>query len=292
MVVYNFSCQGSFALDQGVKSWDPSTVFGITNPDTRGFTCVGYAPSCGRRCRNPIAQCNRQKVFDMLDEIALLSPNSRAVTLKLAKIAFLSLCVRNHRGQVEEVVSEWQTRISSMKPHAAEAKSRRVDGDANSLQTSLRNAALRSSRQTPQTHSSQKPTTSAKTSPTSAGEEQRKQGIQEKRRQEQERLRKEKLKKEEEEREREAEKKRRQRASERKQEEEERLKRAKAAKEKKEWEKAWKSYIEGWDIFRGMSLHLTHIRTGIDIRSLRYRIDSRIKYSFRYPLARERWSIQ
>jgi hypothetical protein len=202
----------------------------------------------------------------MLDEIALLSPNSRAVTLKLAKIAFLSLCVRNHRGQVEEVVSEWQTRISSMKPHAAEAKSRRVDGDANSLQTSLRNAALRSSRQTPQTHSSQKPTTSAKTSPTSAGEEQRKQGIQEK--------------------------KRRQRASERKQEEEERLKRAKAAKEKKEWEKAWKSYIEGWDIFRGMSLHLTHIRTGIDIRSLRYRIDSRIKYSFRYPLARERWSIQ
>jgi hypothetical protein len=44
MGIQTFSRQNSFALEQEC-SWDPAAILGIINRDTRGFTCVGYAPS-------------------------------------------------------------------------------------------------------------------------------------------------------------------------------------------------------------------------------------------------------
>ncbi len=271
MVVYNFARQSSFALDQGASNWDPSTILGIINPDKRKFTCVGYAPSCGRRCRKEIAQSNQQKVFDMLNEIALLSPHSRAVASKLPKIAFLSLCVRYHWDQVEEMVSTWQTKISSMKPRAARVKSWRVDEDDAIQNTTPRCAASRPGQKIPPASSPHVPRASARIRPTQAEKEQRRKEEQDKKRREQEELAAEKLKKEKEEkeekeklarekkqkkekqeRERQAENERMRRAAERAREEKERLKRAEAAREKKELAEAWEKYIGGWDTFRGM----------------------------------------
>jgi outer membrane biosynthesis protein TonB len=188
----------------------------------------------------------------MLDEIALLSPSSCAVASKLSKIAFLSLCVRYHRGQVDEVVAQWQTKISSMKPHAGRTKSWRVEGDTSSPNMAARNAAPRATQQTPQAPSSERPRISARIRPTEAEKEQRRQEAQAKKQQEQERLSKEKQerekqekeeeeklerekkqKKEQQERERAAQNERLRKAAERRREEEERLKRAEAASEKK-----------------------------------------------------------
>jgi hypothetical protein len=285
MVVYNFSRQGSFALDQGGKIWDPRKILEITNPDTGKFTCVGFAPSCGRRCRNPIAQGNQQKVFDMLDEIALSSPSSRQVASKLPKIASISLCVRNHRSQVEEVVAEWQTILSTIKPRAARAKSWRVDEDSTSPKTAPKRAAPRASPTVQEKHQSERPRASAKPSPTPAEEEQREQKAQERKRQEQERLRRERLKREQEEHDRNAKKEQQQRKSDRKREEEDRLKRAEAMREKKEWAQAWKAYEEGWEVFRGMSLQIRHIRNSAHKCSHSNQVHSRLQHPFLHSLA-------
>src|SRR5262249_1982548 len=79
------------------------------------FTCVGYAPSKGRRCRNPINQHNRGLAYDLLDRISLLSPTSSQVAKLLPQLASLSLCLRFHQDQVNSVVSEWATRASKGK---------------------------------------------------------------------------------------------------------------------------------------------------------------------------------
>src|SRR5271169_2993440 len=100
MGIHNFSRQNSFAFEQE-SSWDPMAILEIINPDTRGFTCVGYAPSQGRRCRNPIAQCNKERVFAMLDTLELSSSSSRKVASMLPKIAALSLCRRYHQNQAD-----------------------------------------------------------------------------------------------------------------------------------------------------------------------------------------------
>ena len=83
----------------------------VINPDRGHCTCVGHAPSKGRRCQNPIAQHNRQSAFTLIDclEQDYLEKNLKKKALQ--EIASLLLCVRYHRDQAEQVAVKWHSRI-------------------------------------------------------------------------------------------------------------------------------------------------------------------------------------
>ncbi|KAE9365553.1 hypothetical protein N431DRAFT_431006 [Stipitochalara longipes BDJ] len=136
------------------KLWDPTTTLRIinTDPGYQCITCVGHAPSKGRRCRIAIRSDNRDFITNTLDEIAYLSPSSPAVLSRLRSIAAAGLCVRYHQGQVETVVMQWQRKMQQVqvevesKPQLREQKPRKAsrvgkqeyEEDVNDLKQQLR----------------------------------------------------------------------------------------------------------------------------------------------------------
>ena len=123
-----------FSSRSEAKLWDPCKTLGIINSDTGGLTCNGYAPSEGRRCRNPIQADNRTLIMRTLEDIAYLPPDSPAVVSKLRSIAGPALCVRNHQGQAGEVVMKWQGEIQHLKPKTRERKPTRLIQSGKSQQ--------------------------------------------------------------------------------------------------------------------------------------------------------------
>src|SRR5262245_871793 len=96
---------------QQAQRWDPDSAFGIGNPDRCGaFTCVGWAQTQGRRCRNRIAGHNQDAAWEILDELSRMSPLdvSEIQTSELKKAARYALCRRYHQDQVDWVVREWK----------------------------------------------------------------------------------------------------------------------------------------------------------------------------------------
>ena len=91
------------------KRWDPIETLGIINPDRDCLTCVGYAPSCGRRCRNPINQANRASAFQLLKDLENIDPSTTNIKPQLRRLAGLTLCLRYHQNQVSPVVDEWMS---------------------------------------------------------------------------------------------------------------------------------------------------------------------------------------
>lgn len=84
------------------------------DPQVNRFSCVGYAPSKGRRCMNPVAAHNRAIFADTLYELAGSDlEDSPARIQSLEKLAATGLCVSLHRPQAAEVASRWNRRISS-----------------------------------------------------------------------------------------------------------------------------------------------------------------------------------
>lgn len=102
------------------KLWNPTKVLGIinTDPGYQRITCIGYAPTQGRRCRNPINASNRAIIMETLDEIAYLQPDSHAVKSQLRAIAGPALCVRYHQNQAATVVKQWKENIKQIKPRS------------------------------------------------------------------------------------------------------------------------------------------------------------------------------
>jgi len=96
---------------QQAQRWDPDSAFGIGNPDRWGaFTCVGWAPTQRRRCRNPIAGHNQDAAWEILDELSSMRPLevSETQTDKLKEAAGYALCRRYHQDQVDMVVRKWK----------------------------------------------------------------------------------------------------------------------------------------------------------------------------------------
>ncbi|OCK98242.1 uncharacterized protein K441DRAFT_464242, partial [Cenococcum geophilum 1.58] len=89
--------------------WDPIETLEIINPDRNCLTCVGYAPSCGRRCRNPINQANRASAFQLLKDLENIDPSMTNIQPQLCRLAGLTLCLRYHQNQVGAVVDEWMS---------------------------------------------------------------------------------------------------------------------------------------------------------------------------------------
>lgn len=102
---------------KGAKLWDPVKILGIINSDPgyQCITCIGFAPSQRRRCRNPINASNRSHIFDVLEDLSYLDPVTPAVTQKLRSIAGSALCVSLHQGQAETVLQKWIDKIDELK---------------------------------------------------------------------------------------------------------------------------------------------------------------------------------
>jgi hypothetical protein len=115
MVGYTQFSRDSAPADRK-KLWNPSKTLGIINmdPGYQCITCIGYAPSQRRRCRNPIRKDNRDFITETLDEIAYLHPNNPAVMSRLRAIASPALCVRYHQNQDETVLKQWQSKIQQL----------------------------------------------------------------------------------------------------------------------------------------------------------------------------------
>jgi len=84
--------------------WDPDTVIPLINPVKGWGTCVGFAPSKGRRCWNRKSPLLASRI---LNDLAELSPSSAAASPRLLDAAESMLCWL-HGDQADKVISEWK----------------------------------------------------------------------------------------------------------------------------------------------------------------------------------------
>lgn len=89
------------------QPWNPAEVLQIEN-DKR---CVGFAPSKGRKCQNPINQGNFARCVAILAEMSRMEPNVHVLKLLLERLAEHALCVRYHRDQADAMVKKWSAKI-------------------------------------------------------------------------------------------------------------------------------------------------------------------------------------
>jgi hypothetical protein len=105
------------------KLWDPIATLDIINPDRGRLTCVGHAVTCGRRCRNPINQANQFSAFQLLQELSYIDTSTTDINAKLHCLAKLTLCVRYHYNQADDMAKKWSKEINQLQ----EASRNRTD---------------------------------------------------------------------------------------------------------------------------------------------------------------------
>jgi len=82
-------------------------LFQLVNPDKSSITCVGYAPSCGRRCRNPIAYHNVQAAKALMRRVVRPGVSNTDLKEMLFDLAEYTLCRRYHQDQAKNVSNRW-----------------------------------------------------------------------------------------------------------------------------------------------------------------------------------------
>ena len=106
--------------------WDAKALLNIINPAKGTFTCVGDAPSCGRRCRNPIAYDNRAAARRILRKLPQISHNGVVLERRLHELAELSLCLTHRKDQVSTMVGQWyQTIMKEVERTSTQSSARR-----------------------------------------------------------------------------------------------------------------------------------------------------------------------
>jgi hypothetical protein len=266
---------------QKPKLWEPFMTLKIinTDPGYQRMTCVGYAPSKGRRCRNSIRSDNRDLITATLNEIACLKPSNPVVLSRLREIAGRALCVGFHQGQAESVVLQWRREIQQVEVNQR-AKERRQSKlvrddtfqDSNQTMSELQEqlkhiremlAQLQDERSSYADPPQQCPGPNEQARQEERKSQEREERNREARRQEEERLErdrleaerleKERIKKEREEikrREQAAHKERIRQRAQILREEREREKREAERREEEEWTRAWMKYQERWADFK------------------------------------------
>jgi hypothetical protein len=96
------------------KLWDPITTLDIINPSRGRLTCVGHAVTRGRRCRNPINQANQFSAFQLLQDLSYIDTSTTDINAKLHHLAKLTLCVRYHYNQADDMAKEWSKDIDQL----------------------------------------------------------------------------------------------------------------------------------------------------------------------------------
>lgn len=122
--------------------WVPTEVLQF-DPNYSGFTCMGFAPSKGRRCRNPIACANRQEAARILLEMSRLHPQSQRVDCLLEELASRLLCRRWHQDQAAGITRQWQDDIDN---YQAAEEDRIVERVLERLKLRLAAEAVRAER--------------------------------------------------------------------------------------------------------------------------------------------------
>jgi hypothetical protein len=97
----------SISSTSTLASWDPKELFQLVNPDKMSITCVGYAPSCRRRCRNPIAYHNVQAAKEVMRQVVRSGISNTDLKEMLFNLAGYTLCRRYHQGQATVVSDRW-----------------------------------------------------------------------------------------------------------------------------------------------------------------------------------------
>jgi hypothetical protein len=97
----------SISSTSTLASWDPMTLFSLMNPDKLAITCVGYAPSCRRRCRNQIAFHNIQAAKAVMRQLVRPGVSDRDLKEMLFNLAEYTLCRKPHQHQATEVSERW-----------------------------------------------------------------------------------------------------------------------------------------------------------------------------------------
>ena len=82
-------------------------LFQLVNPDKLSITCVGYAPSCRRRCRNPIAFRNVQAAKTVMRQAVRPGVSNTDLKEMLFDLAEYTLCQRYHQDQATNVSNRW-----------------------------------------------------------------------------------------------------------------------------------------------------------------------------------------
>ncbi|MCJ1377148.1 hypothetical protein MMC17_000240, partial [Xylographa soralifera] len=85
----------------------------ILELDSLSTTCVGWAKTQGRRCRNPIAYHNQVAARSALADGDQKLRAGRSVESVLHNVAPLLLCRRWHQNQTGEVATKWCKKVDS-----------------------------------------------------------------------------------------------------------------------------------------------------------------------------------
>jgi hypothetical protein len=290
MGLYNTSSFDA-SVERKPALWKPCDLLEIINPDPgyQCITCVGYAPSQGRRCRNPIRADNRSFIMETLNEISYLPPDSSAVTSRLRAIASRALCVRWHQGQAASMVQQWQNKIQTLKPRSQERlhtkpaqstsnKYAKPTHDLDEVQEQLRDMkrllaelqeelrrqkqgdrAAEDRRQEQQESERQQEEEACKRRERERQERKDRERKAREQEEEEERREKERQEKEQQEKEEQEQKAREQAAhnerlrqkAQKRREEGEKKERERLQKERTEWDEAWTRYQDRWTTFRG-----------------------------------------
>jgi hypothetical protein len=115
--------------------WNPAELFAIVNPDRGHQTCLGWAPSKGRRCQIPIAAQNRETAKRILNQLALQRPSAMRMEVSLRQVASVCLCRRYHQDQVEEIITQWLQLVKRERRRCRWEDSTLMVRDANVLRT-------------------------------------------------------------------------------------------------------------------------------------------------------------
>ena len=99
--------------------WTPSHILTNIDNSSCSITCVGYAPSQGRRCHNPIAAANRQDAAKLLKQMSKLDLSSSRIDGLLEQLAPRVLCKRYHQNQFSSMVSQWQDDLEDLQEEEA-----------------------------------------------------------------------------------------------------------------------------------------------------------------------------
>ncbi|PWY77607.1 hypothetical protein BO83DRAFT_376633 [Aspergillus eucalypticola CBS 122712] len=85
-----------------------SDILGIY-PESQ--SCVGWAPSQGRHCRNPTNARNRRHAVSLLDQGTRLLKAGRSYGHVLEELAPLVLCLRYHQNQAAGLTNTWVSQV-------------------------------------------------------------------------------------------------------------------------------------------------------------------------------------
>lgn len=97
-----------------INDWSAWELLQIINADDFSFTCVGYAPSKGRRCRNRIANPDKIATKRILDSLPEFVDSTNALEAQLRIVVPMAICKNReckHQDQADSIVGRWYDTI-------------------------------------------------------------------------------------------------------------------------------------------------------------------------------------